>query len=65
MEKTLTCITAAIADILADNEPSIYLYGSCTQDDFRPGWSDIDLLALTPSAAAATDFSFIRVPSCC
>ena len=48
MEKTLTCITAAIADILADNEPSIYLYGSCTQDDFRPGWSDIDLLALTP-----------------
>ena len=26
---------------------SIWLYGSTVMDDFRPGWSDIDILALT------------------
>ena len=50
MERTLACITAAIADILADIPPTIYLYGSCVLEDFRPGWSDIDLLVLTPHA---------------
>lgn len=24
-----------------------YLYGSCTMDDYKPGWSDIDILVLT------------------
>lgn len=47
MERTIACMTKAIADILQENEPSIYLYGSCTMADFRPGWSDIDLLVLT------------------
>jgi predicted nucleotidyltransferase len=36
-----------IADILEDNQPSIYLYGSVVLDDFKFGWSDIDLLCLT------------------
>ena len=36
-----------IAEILADCAPSIYLYGSVVLDDFRPGWSDIDMLVLT------------------
>ena len=49
MEQTLTRITSAIAEILAENEPSIYLYGSAAMGDFRPGWSDIDLLVLTSS----------------
>ena len=48
MENTIARMTAAIADILADNPPSIHLYGSCAMGDFRPGWSDIDLLVLTP-----------------
>lgn len=30
-----------------ENDCSIYLYGSVTLDDFREGWSDIDIIALT------------------
>lgn len=37
----------AIADILSDCAFSAYIYGSCAMDDFRLGWSDIDLLVLT------------------
>jgi len=47
METSIRLMTAAIAEILRDSEPSIYLYGSVTMGDFRPGWSDIDLLVLT------------------
>ena len=36
-----------IGGILSDREPSIYLYGSSVLDDFRLGWSDIDILVLT------------------
>lgn len=36
-----------ISHILADCEPTIYLYGSSALDDFRLGWSDIDILVLT------------------
>lgn len=36
-----------IADILEPCAPSIYIYGSVALDDFRLGWSDIDLLVLT------------------
>lgn len=47
MERSIRRMTSAIADILADREPSIYLYGSVVLGDFRLGWSDIDLLVLT------------------
>lgn len=36
-----------ISGTLSDCEPSIYLYGSSVLDDFRLGWSDIDILVLT------------------
>lgn len=36
-----------ISYILADCEPTIYVYGSSALDDFRLGWSDIDILVLT------------------
>ena len=36
-----------ISQILADCDPTIYLYGSSVLDDFRLGWSDIDILVLT------------------
>lgn len=36
-----------ISSILSDREPSIYLYGSSVLNDFRLGWSDIDILVLT------------------
>lgn len=36
-----------ISSVLSDCEPSIYLYGSSVLNDFRLGWSDIDILVLT------------------
>ena len=36
-----------ISDILSDCEPSIFMYGSSVLNDFRLGWSDIDILILT------------------
>ena len=36
-----------IGGILEDRGPSIYLYGSSVLEDFRLGWSDIDILVLT------------------
>ena len=36
-----------ISRILADCDPTIYLYGSSALNDFRLGWSDIDILVLT------------------
>ena len=43
----INTMTVSIAHILADAQPSIYLYGSVTAEDYRPGWSDVDLLVLT------------------
>lgn len=43
-------MTLEITKLLADNRPSVYLYGSSCPDDFRPGWSDIDILVLTENA---------------
>lgn len=40
-------MTDAVAEILADNAPTVYLYGSVATGDFRFGWSDIDMLVLT------------------
>ena len=34
-------------EILKWNAPAIYLYGSVTLNDFKIGWSDIDILVLT------------------
>lgn len=36
-----------IGGILSDCEPSIYMYGSSVLNDFRLGWSDLDILVLT------------------
>lgn len=46
-QKAIDCMTSFISKILADNQPSIYLYGSSVLNDFRLGWSDIDILVLT------------------
>ena len=43
----INTMAVSIARILADAQPTIYLYGSVTAEDYRPGWSDIDLLVLT------------------
>ncbi|MDR2753013.1 MAG: DUF4111 domain-containing protein [Oscillospiraceae bacterium] len=47
VKKSINIMVAEISDILADHSPSIYLYGSVALDDFKLGWSDIDILVLT------------------
>lgn len=47
MRRAIQNMTANIAGILEDSRPSVYLYGSAAMEDFRPGWSDLDILALT------------------
>lgn len=56
LESTLKRMADAVCGLLADCGPTMYLYGSAVADDFRPGWSDLDILVLTrhpipPSAA--------------
>ena len=56
LESTLKRMADAVCGQLADCGPTMYLYGSAVADDFRPGWSDLDILVLTqhpipPSAA--------------
>ena len=47
LQKSIHVVRDAIAAILAENAPSVYLYGSVALDDFHYGWSDIDILVLT------------------
>lgn len=51
-EESIGAMNDSIAHILIDNNPSIYLYGSCVLGDFRFGWSDIDILVLTGTSIA-------------
>lgn len=51
--KAVRKMVSAIVDILAQNQPSIYLYGSCVLNDFRLGWSDIDIVVLTQERISA------------
>lgn len=44
---TINKMVHEISGIMQGSESSIYLYGSCVLNDFRLGWSDIDILVLT------------------
>lgn len=46
-QKAVRKMVSSIIGILSENKPSIYLYGSCVLNDFRLGWSDIDIIVLT------------------
>ncbi len=62
-QKAVHSMVSAISESLADNQPSIYLYGSSVLDDFRLGWSDIDILVLTQkrvSQAQAQELVILR-----
>lgn len=50
MKRTLDVMAGRIAALLQTQSPSLYLYGSAVLDDFRLGWSDIDILCLTQTA---------------
>jgi predicted nucleotidyltransferase len=47
MKESIAIMINAIVNILINNNPSIYLFGSVVLDDFQSGWSDIDILCLT------------------
>jgi predicted nucleotidyltransferase len=47
MQNSIDVMKNEITKILFDNKPVIYLYGSVVLDDFKFGWSDIDILCLT------------------
>lgn len=50
----ILAMVRAISQILSDREPSLYLYGSSVLNDFRLGWSDIDILVLTEQQITET-----------
>jgi len=47
MEQSIDIMVNRITSILQDNNPSIFLFGSAVRDDFKLGWSDIDIICLT------------------
>ena len=47
MQNSISNMVQRMANILSPCAPSIYLYGSVVLDDFKLGWSDIDILVLT------------------
>ena len=49
LNEAIQIMKGEIVSILADNKPTIYLFGSVALDDFKFGWSDIDMLVLTES----------------
>ena len=47
MEQSISIMVNRIADILKENNLSAFLFGSVVLDDFKLGWSDIDIICLT------------------
>ena len=47
MRQALHTMAETLARELGSGMTALYLYGSAAMDDFRPGWSDIDILCLT------------------
>ena len=47
LNEAIQIMTYEIVNVLADNKPTIYLFGSVALGDFQLGWSDIDILVLT------------------
>lgn len=47
MQQSIEIMKNRILEILEGNKPSIYLFGSLVLNDFKLGWSDIDILCLT------------------
>ncbi len=47
LQSTIYKMKQRIVSILSKCAPSIYIYGSFVLNDFKLGWSDIDILVLT------------------
>ncbi|MBQ9121613.1 MAG: nucleotidyltransferase domain-containing protein [Clostridia bacterium] len=55
METAIQAFINELHTVLSDKLLAVYLYGSMTLDDFRPGWSDIDILCLTDGTVTAEE----------
>ena len=44
LQRSIERMADRISNVLDKSTPIIWLYGSVVLDDFRLGWSDIDLL---------------------
>ena len=53
LNEAIQVMTTEITAILGENALSVYLYGSVALDDFKFGWSDIDILVLTKHEISA------------
>ncbi len=47
MENSINTMVNRITRVLSENNPNIYLFGSVALNDFKLGWSDIDIICLT------------------
>lgn len=47
MQESISILMEKVKTILYGNEVTAYLFGSVCLNDFKPGWSDIDILILT------------------
>ena len=47
MDELAARLAGALASRLSSDAFTLYLYGSAVLGDFRPGWSDLDILCLT------------------
>ena len=54
MKNAIDAIVNEIIRIMDGDVYGIWLYGSVVMDDFRPGWSDIDFVALTRGEISET-----------
>ncbi|MBQ8003159.1 MAG: DUF4111 domain-containing protein [Clostridia bacterium] len=55
MKAAIAVMAKSIQAILKDNLACIYLYGSVAMDDFKLGWSDIDIVCLTRETIADSE----------
>ena len=63
MRQALQTMTEALSGLSGGRLTALYLYGSAAMDDFRPGWSDVDVLCLLeapPTEAQAASLVTLR-----
>lgn len=46
MKASIALLINRIWSVCKNEEPTFVLYGSAVLGDFRPGWSDIDMLCI-------------------
>jgi len=59
LNESIEIMTDEIVSILSDNKPTIYLYGSAALDDFKLGWSDIDIIVLNEEELTAQQADYL------